>query len=438
MDQTAPRGNLCGGSSKSLGVKYHLTLDAALWHRPPMTASTELRTRPGLTLPRPLRERWLGIQRDLRALGSGFFGDRPPVASARTGAGWSRRTIQDTGALARRTLLVAGIDRLTPDAVRIRLADPTGAPVLFRPGQFFTVCVVIEGVEHRRAYSLCSDPGQPAQVAIGVKRAGLVSSFLVEALQPGAALDILGPSGSYGLVLDPTARREVVLVAGGSGITPQLALAQGLLRQEPGTRVVLLYANRGLDDVMFAADLIELQAQFPERFQVHHVLEAPPAGFEGTVGRLDAAVAEGVIAALGRDEATWLLCGPAPMMEAVVGVLAARGVPAARIHQERFTAAPRSQAAATTPQPLLVRLGGTRIATDVAPGSTLLEAGLAARAAMPYSCALGGCGACKVRHIAGEVVMDEPNCLTERERAAGYLLACVARPVGPVEIEVVR
>ena len=75
--------------------------------------------------------------------------------------------------------------------------------------------------------------------------------------------------------------------------------------------------------------------------------------------------------------------------------------------------------------------------TTALPGATVLEAGLAAGAAMPFSCAVGGCGACKVKVLEGSVEVDEPNCLTDAERAAGFVLACVGRPCGPCVVEVV-
>jgi ferredoxin len=68
------------------------------------------------------------------------------------------------------------------------------------------------------------------------------------------------------------------------------------------------------------------------------------------------------------------------------------------------------------------------------PGATLLEAGLAAGAPMPFSCGVGGCGSCRVKLTSGDVELEEPNCLSEAERAAGYVLACVGRPCGPCTI----
>jgi ferredoxin len=69
------------------------------------------------------------------------------------------------------------------------------------------------------------------------------------------------------------------------------------------------------------------------------------------------------------------------------------------------------------------------------PGQTLLQAGLEAGIALPSSCTMGGCGACKVKTASGAVVMSEPNCLSETERTAGYVLACCAYADTDVVIE---
>lgn len=85
---------------------------------------------------------------------------------------------------------------------------------------------------------------------------------------------------------------------------------------------------------------------------------------------------------------------------------------------------------------LLVHIGGRVHEVIVQPDQTILDAALAARLRMPFSCTLGGCGACKVKLLDGTVDMEEPNCLRPRERATGHILTCVGRPMGPVTIEV--
>jgi ferredoxin len=128
------------------------------------------------------------------------------------------------------------------------------------------------------------------------------------------------------------------------------------------------------------------------------------------------------------------------MMRAVRAHLAGRGVPHGRIHEERFVsahaAAPPPTADSAMPHVVRVRSGGAVHALTVAPGTTVLEAAFDARVDMPFSCTVGGCGACRVRLVDGALAMDEPNCLSPEERAEGYVLACVSRPAGPCTLEV--
>jgi ferredoxin len=111
------------------------------------------------------------------------------------------------------------------------------------------------------------------------------------------------------------------------------------------------------------------------------------------------------------------------MMQSVLSALAGRGVPQERIRTERFAYA--STNATQVPAhaaEITFSSSGRRVTAK--PGQTILQAGLEAGLDLPYSCTMGGCGACKVRKSSGTVVMSEPNCLTAREREDGYVLAC--------------
>jgi ferredoxin len=126
------------------------------------------------------------------------------------------------------------------------------------------------------------------------------------------------------------------------------------------------------------------------------------------------------------------------MAAGVRAALLAAGVPAERLHEERFSSpAQRARPGALPrlPQPVSVRVGGQAHEAYVRPGETILEAGLAAGLPLKYSCTLGGCGACKLKLVAGAVACDEPNCLSAAERAAGWVLACVGHPLDSTTLE---
>ena len=135
-------------------------------------------------------------------------------------------------------------------------------------------------------------------------------------------------------------------------------------------------------------------------------------------------------------DAHYYICGPGPLTDAVRGVLAGLGVPEPLVHHERYTSGAGTGIATTVPQHMTVEEDGRPLGTAlVEPGQTLLDAGLAAGLPMPYSCTVGSCGECLVRLRGGEVTQDEPNCLTPRQQADGYVLTCVACPLSKVTLD---
>lgn len=367
---------------------------------------------------RIVRATFAQARRDAAMVGLTLRGKSPPPTIARSSTARPDHGPSRTAELAR-ALRIARVVRETNDAVTLQLVDPTGAPIDYVPGQFFTVLVDVDGETLRRAYSICSGPGEA--VAITVKRLahGRVSSRLVESAREGDVLRVLGPSGSFGEGARDA--RRLVMIAGGSGITPLASIAKH--SKKP---VFLLYGNRSASDVIFRSALEALSASHPARVEVRHVF--------GPV--LDARVIDAEIGREGSDS-HYLLCGPTPMMEASRGVLAARGVPASRIHEELFVRPElRTTGVDSGPQDVVVHVKGKRLAVRTAPGQTILDAALAAGAPMPFSCAMGGCGECKSRLVRGTVEMESPNCLSDDERARGEILACVSHATSACEVEV--
>ena len=373
-----------------------------------------------LRMPPSLRDRIAGIRKDLAAV----LGRTPPPVLARTRS-------RQVGTSAR-PLLVKEVRRETADGTVIVLADPTGAPIRFVPGQFLTLQVTVDGAVFRRAYSICSDDAAPESVSVCAKRiaGGRVSTFLHDKLRAGDVIPVLGPSGEFTVMPSADAQRNLVLVAGGSGITPILAILRAVLAHEPRTRATLIYGNRRAEDVIHARAIDQLLAAHADRFTVRHVLE------ERGDGRLDRATVGALLDDLAPSADTdYFVCGPAAAMVAVKDELVARGVPSARLHEERF-ATPERKPQLRAAQRVTIRRGKQIADVLVAPDATLLVAGLAAGVDMPFSCTMGGCGACAVELTEGDVDHDEPNCLTPDERARGRVLACVARPNGPCTVVV--
>jgi ring-1,2-phenylacetyl-CoA epoxidase subunit PaaE len=395
-------------------------------------------------------ERFHALQRDVLTVARDFLGRSPvPVSRRAPLARHLLEPMRRTGdLLARRSLVVERVVPETRDAVSLYLVDPTGAPIAFSPGQFLTVAVLLpSGQELKRAYSLSTVPGEgeaASRARITIKRVadGKVSNHLNEHARAGDVLTVLGPAGQFGVSPAEASGAHLLLVGGGSGITPLRSIL-GARLSDPTVTITLLYGNRAEPDIVFRAEIDALAREHAGRLSVRYALESPPPGWTGAEGRLDrpnaTAEIERILASeQARGKVTLaLVCGPTAMMDAVRDALMALGIPRERIREEQFSSPDqRKVPLPTTPQPVTITVRGHKKDMIAAAGQTLLEAGLEAGLPMPFSCTMGGCGACKATLRSGRVVSEEPSCLTAEEARLGFVLPCVSRAAGPVTLEI--
>lgn len=332
-----------------------------------------------------------------------------------------------------REVRIAEVRRETPSAVTLVLEDcgREPGPFGFRPGQFFTLVADIEGRAVRRAYSASSVPGS-ARLEVTVKHieGGRFSAHVHRSLRAGDRIAVRGPSGHFHA--EPEPPEEIVLVAAGSGVTPIMSMIRTRLRDRSARdRMTLLYSSSSVEEVIYGEELARLAKEHPDRLSVTHVLSRRD-------GRLDAdRVRRWVTGAPPARGAHYYVCGPAPLTALVREVLAGLGVPDGQVHHERYAGGTETGAGTGVPQRMTVERDGEPVGTAVVePGQTLLDAGLAAGLPMPYSCTVGNCGDCMVRLRGGEVAQSEPNCLTERQKADGYVLACGGCPLSEVTLDI--
>ncbi len=355
-----------------------------------------------------------------------------------------RRTISPVVAgLMPYPMKVIGVARETTDAVSLTLARQDGLPIDFKPGMFFTLVLNINNQEYRRAYSISSASHLNTTATVTIKRVagGTVSNWINDNVHANDTLRVLGPSGSFVVPTNPTSTRHLLLVGGGSGITPLMSITRSVLTLAPQSQIHLFYGNRGVDDIIFREALDQLMHEHHDRLVVTHVLEKSPQDWSGMTGRLDRQTFAALLDLLQEKTSMNLLevytCGPEPMMNGVEAELLARGFPRQRFHQEKFTPSiTAADAARFGPQEIEIRYEGQSWVTKSNVGQTLLEAGLAGGAPMQFSCALGGCGRCRVKIIEGKADMPEPNCLMPDEKAQGFALACIAHACSRVTLEI--
>ena len=208
-----------------------------------------------------------------------------------------------------------------------------------RAGQHVDVRLVAEdGYQAQRSYSIASPP-EDRHVALTVERLGdgEVSPYLCEALRPGDGLELRGPIGGY-FVWDVSQPGPVLLVAGGSGIVPLMAMLRHRARSNPSIRahapVRLLYSARALADVIYGSELAQHANDPGVRVAITLTREAD-ANWSGYRRRIDRTMLDEV-GWPASDHPLAFVCGPTPLVESVATLLVELGYEPTRIKTERF------------------------------------------------------------------------------------------------------
>ena len=338
-------------------------------------------------------------------------------------------------------LTVANICRETSDSVSIvfDIPEELASEYRFSPGQYLTLRAVIDGEDTRRSYSICSGPGD-SDLRVLVKKVedGLFSSWINDNLKIGDELEVMTPTGRFGLAHAPGNGRINVGFAAGSGITPILSILRGVLELEPDSRFFLFYGSRSTADILFRNALEELKDRFLDRLSIFHVLSREEQDIPILNGHLDGEKVRlfltSMIPAALVDHA--FICGPEGMIGDVEATLRQLGLPEDRIHTERFLSVqggrPRKRAkiAADAPPAHVAALivDGKRRNVPVAAGETVLDAALRAGMDLPFACKGGMCSTCRARIAEGEVSMDVNYSLEPWEIEAGFVLTCQSHP----------
>jgi cytochrome P450/ferredoxin-NADP reductase len=306
-------------------------------------------------------------------------------------------------------LEVTAVRPVATEVLAVTLARPDGAALPeWAPGSHLEVRLPSG---RSRQYSLCGDPAAPAwTIAVLREPAGRGGSVELHRIaRPGTRLTVRGPRNHFPLVEAPAH----LLIAGGIGVTPVLAMARELVGRGSPVRVV--YGGRTTASMAFADELTEL------------------LGDRLTLVPQDAAGYPDVAAALAGAEPGTVVycCGPPPMIAAVRAACAAAGM-ADRLHVELFTApadGPVFDTAADTAFSVTLARTGTTLTVpaDRPPVDVLKEA----TSGVAYDCEQGYCGSCETRVVAGEPEHRD-TVLTAEEKAAGRsMMVCVGRSRTP-------
>ncbi len=248
------------------------------------------------------------------------------------------------------TTTVTAVDRLSPSTVRLAVAAPADADLPFLPGQYVNISVPGsapapegsgegQGGVGTRSYSFsCVQGSSELEFLIKLIDGGLMSSWLSRA-QVGDPISFTGPHGSFFL---REAERPALLLAGGTGLAPILAILRTLRDSAVDRRVHLIYGVSTDDDVVCLDALRDLESSLPNFTWDHCVSD--PASTAPHTGYVTGLIEDEHLN--GGDVAVYL-CGPPPMVEAVRTHVAERGVEPTGFYYEKF--APSASAAEPSP-----------------------------------------------------------------------------------------
>ena len=205
-----------------------------------------------------------------------------------------------------------------------------------RAGQHVDVRLTAEdGYTAERSYSIASAP-ENGRIELIVERLddGEVSPYLTDELRAGDGLELRGPIGGW-FAWDAKEGGPLLLVAGGSGIAPLMAMVRHRKAAGSDIPVRLLYSSRSYEEVIFREELEDLASRDPALEVVHTLTRSTPEGWRGYSRRIDQAMlAEVAFAPEERPLA--FVCGPTPLVETTATALVGLGHDPARIKTERF------------------------------------------------------------------------------------------------------
>ncbi|HEY7341330.1 MAG TPA: ferredoxin reductase [Ktedonobacterales bacterium] len=207
-----------------------------------------------------------------------------------------------------------------------------------RAGQHVDVRLTAEdGYQAERSYSIASPPAEAPRITLTVERLddGEVSPYLVDELRVGDKLELRGPIGGY-FVWEAKSGGPLLLVAGGSGIVPLMAMMRQ--RAVVGSTVPtrLLYSSRSFEEIIYREELDRLVAGSSTGLEVIHTLtRVQPVRWTGYHRRIDGAMLREVAWPLDERPLSFI-CGPTPFVETAAASLVGLGYEPARIKTERF------------------------------------------------------------------------------------------------------
>jgi len=336
------------------------------------------------------------------------------------------------------SLRVHEIIEETKTTKTIRLMATEGTLPHFRAGQYVNLFCNIDGIVTSRPYSISSAPKKEYwDLTVRRVEGGFVSQFLLDRLKVGDCLQSTGPAGSF--YQEPlTDAKELVFLAGGSGITPFASIIRSNAEKHTGYEIHLIYGSRKPDDVIFLEELKCIEEANPW-FKMDLVISEPPQGYDGPKGLLDRETLENLIDSF--DDKTFYICGPEQIYPLCEGALLSLGVPRRRIRRE-FYGPPKNVTEekgwpSISPDTVFkVEEKRTGKTFEARAGEPLMNSMEKAGLVVEALCRSGECSVCRTRLISGKVFVPERVSKRWVDEIAGFIHPCMSYPLSDLVLRI--
>lgn len=321
----------------------------------------------------------------------------------------------------------------------LRKADGTSA-AWFRAGQYVSVKLRIGESLVSRPYSISSSPKdtEDGRLCITVKEnpGGFVADYMLGKIKEGDSLLVSGPEGQF---FHDNLRdsRNVIAVAGGSGITPFLSMAAAIRDGIEDFNLTILYGSRTESSILFRKELDEIASQTDKVKVIHILSEERRPGFENGFVTAD------LIRKHAPDDYSLFICGPAGLYRHMELVVSELGLPARKVRREIIGVSGKPVSAENespdTYYDLTVIQGPETYCIKASSRETLLVAMERAGIAAPAKCRSGECGWCRSKVISGTYIVSEQNDYRRHmDKETDHIHPCVTFPDSDIVLEVPR
>ena len=340
-------------------------------------------------------------------------------------------------------LIVEDVYKETEDTSVVTFAIPTELQeaFAFRQGQHLTLKADINDEDVRRSYSLCSSPLENKwQVAVKQIPGGKFSTYINEELKAGDQLEVMVPSGTFGVPVKPEEQKNYLFFAAGSGITPVLSMIKAHLKSEPNSTCKLFYVNKTAKSIIFKEELEQLRNTYFGRLEIYYFLTKERRDIELFNGRFDDEKMQVLTKTFIDipDTSEVFLCGPENMVNYVSEYLINAGLSKELVHYELFVTGLSEEDIKRAERLAQQNVEGIEVTivdggkefefTMTKEYDNILDAALGAGADLPFACKGGVCSTCKCEVKEGSVEMKINYALDDKEVSQNLVLSCQAVP----------